>query len=67
MTIAGPVLAATDLSESADEALRQADALARAAGVPLHVCHVLPELLSLDPFFPQLKLRDADNEHYVKR
>jgi nucleotide-binding universal stress UspA family protein len=59
MWIAGPVLSATDLSESADEALRQADALARAADVPLHVCHVLPELLSLDPFFPQLKLRDA--------
>jgi nucleotide-binding universal stress UspA family protein len=59
MNVAGPVLVATDLSEGADEALRQADALARAAGVPLHVCHVLPELLSLDPFFPQLKLRDA--------
>jgi nucleotide-binding universal stress UspA family protein len=59
MWISGPILAATDLSAGADEALRQADALARAAGVPLHVCHVLPELLSLDPLFPQLKLRDA--------
>jgi nucleotide-binding universal stress UspA family protein len=59
MWIAGPVLAATDLGDDADEALRQADALARAASAPLHVCHVLPELLSLDPFFPQLKLRDA--------
>jgi len=59
MWIAGPVLAATDLGESADEALRQADALARAANVPLHVCHVLPDVLSLDPLFPQLKLRDA--------
>jgi nucleotide-binding universal stress UspA family protein len=59
MWIAGPVLAATDLGESADEALRQADALARAAEVPLHVCHVLPDVLSLDPLFPQLKLRDA--------
>lgn len=59
MKVVGPVLAATDLSEAADEALRQADALARDAGVPLHVCHVLPELLSLDPIFPQLKLREA--------
>jgi nucleotide-binding universal stress UspA family protein len=59
MWMAGPVLAATDLGEGADEALRQADTLARAAGVPLHVCHVLPALLSLDPLFPQLKLRDA--------
>jgi len=59
MWFRGPVMAATDLGESADEALRQADALARAAGVPLHVCHVLPEVLSLDPLFPQLKLRDA--------
>jgi nucleotide-binding universal stress UspA family protein len=59
MWITGPVLAATDLGESADEALRQADALARAAGVPLHVCHVLPEALRVDPLFPQLNLRDA--------
>jgi nucleotide-binding universal stress UspA family protein len=59
MWIQGPVLAATDLGESADEALRQADALARAAQVPLHVCHVLPEVLGLDPLFPQLNLRDA--------
>jgi nucleotide-binding universal stress UspA family protein len=59
MWIQGPVLVATDLGEGADEALRQADALARAAKAPLHVCHVLPEVLSLDPLFPQLKLRDA--------
>jgi nucleotide-binding universal stress UspA family protein len=67
MWIAGPVLAATDLSQDADEALRQADALARAAGVPLHVCHVLPEVLSLDPLFPQLKLRDALSAPDVER
>jgi universal stress protein E len=59
MWMAGPVLAATDLGADADEALRQADALARAASVPLHVCHVLPEVLSLDPLFPQLNLRES--------
>ena len=59
MWITGPVLAATDLGEGADEALRQADVLARAAGVALHVCHVLPEALRVDPLFPQLNLRDA--------
>jgi nucleotide-binding universal stress UspA family protein len=67
MWIAGPVLAATDLSAGADEALRQADALARAAGAPLHVCHVLPEVLSLDPLFPQLKLRDALSASELER
>lgn len=59
MWFTGPVLVATDLGADADEALRQGDTLARAAGVSLHVCHVLPELLSLDPLFPQLRLRDA--------
>jgi nucleotide-binding universal stress UspA family protein len=59
MPLQGPVLVATDLSEGAEEALRQGDALARGLGAPLIVCHVLPELLSLDPLFPQLKLRDA--------
>jgi nucleotide-binding universal stress UspA family protein len=67
MWIAGPVLAATDLSAGADEALRQADVLARAAGAPLHVCHVLPEVLSLDPLFPQLKLRDALSASELER
>jgi universal stress protein E len=59
MAITGPVLVGTDLSVGADEALRQGDAIARTTGAALHVCHALPELLSLDPIFPQLKLRDA--------
>jgi nucleotide-binding universal stress UspA family protein len=67
MWIAGPVLVATDLGDGADEALRQADTLARAERVPLHVCHVLPEVLSLDPLFPQLKLRDALDAPEIER
>jgi nucleotide-binding universal stress UspA family protein len=59
MPLQGPVLVASDLSEGADEALRQGNALARSLNASLHVCHVLPELLSLDPLFPQLNLRDA--------
>jgi nucleotide-binding universal stress UspA family protein len=59
MQIQGPVLVATDLDDGADEALRQADLLARAAGAALRVCHVMPELLSLDPLFPHLNLREA--------
>jgi nucleotide-binding universal stress UspA family protein len=59
MPLHGPVLIATDLGEGAEEALRQGDALARTLDAPLHVCHVLPELLSLDPLFPQLGLRAA--------
>src|SRR4051794_8509331 len=59
MPVRGPVLVATDLSEGAEEALRQGDLLARRLDAPLHVCHVLPELLGLDPLFPQLNLRHA--------
>jgi nucleotide-binding universal stress UspA family protein len=59
MNLDGPVLVATDLSEGGDEAVRQGEAQARVGGVPLIVCHVMPELLSLDPLFPQLRLKDA--------
>jgi nucleotide-binding universal stress UspA family protein len=50
----GPVLAATDLQPAADEAVRQAHALAEREGQPLHVCHVLPEMLRVRALFPQL-------------
>lgn len=48
-----PILVATDLSAAADEAIRQADQRACAAGAPLVVCHVLPNLQSSTPLFPQ--------------
>lgn len=53
------VLAATDLSPPADEAIRQADAWARAADARLAVCHVLPNPLRANPLFPELNARMA--------
>jgi nucleotide-binding universal stress UspA family protein len=52
MTLNGPVLVALDLSD-ADDALRQAHALAGALGAPLAVCHVLPDLSQVRVLFPQ--------------
>jgi nucleotide-binding universal stress UspA family protein len=57
--IKGPILAAMDLDKGSDELLRQADALARSHKVKLSVCHVLPEIFSVRPLFPQLHLDDA--------
>jgi universal stress protein A len=54
----GPVLVATNLSAACDEAVRQADALARALHAPLVACHVLPEVLQVRMLFPQLRERD---------
>jgi nucleotide-binding universal stress UspA family protein len=47
------ILAATDLSEASNEALRQAHACAVAFGAKLSVCHVLPNLLGINTLFPQ--------------
>jgi len=57
--IKGPILAAMDINKGSDELLRQADALARSYKVKLSVCHVLPEIFSVHPLFPQLQLNDA--------
>jgi len=56
--LTGPVLVATDLTPVSDEALRQGDALARTLGGPLHVCHVVPDLLTVRMLFPQDQRRD---------
>ena len=52
------VLVATDLSRAADEALRQAAALAGANGA-LCVVHVLPSLQAVSMLFPQRHAQDA--------
>jgi nucleotide-binding universal stress UspA family protein len=49
----GPVLCATDLSDAADAALRQAHAISTQAGAPVSVCHVLPEAFNVRVLFPQ--------------
>ncbi len=47
------VLVATDLSEFADEALRQAHELASTDKVALAVCHIVPREVFVHPLFPQ--------------
>jgi nucleotide-binding universal stress UspA family protein len=54
-----PIVAAVRLDESATEVLRQAVEMARHYQVKLHVCHVLPDLLSVRPLFPHLQLENA--------
>jgi nucleotide-binding universal stress UspA family protein len=49
------VLVATDLSEPADEAIRQAYERAQGPGARLTVVHVIPNLMPSDPLFPQLE------------
>jgi len=61
MKLTGPVLVATDLSDGGDEAIRQADSMARQLGGPLHVCHILPEVLRVRMLFPQLQQQDASD------
>ncbi|MGA7990713.1 MAG: universal stress protein [Thermoanaerobaculia bacterium] len=58
---ARPVVCATDLSDASDEAVRQADALARHVGSPLVVVHILPNALRHHPLFPQLYPREASD------
>lgn len=67
VSLAGPVLVAVDLSDGADEALRQAHALARSLAMPLHVCHVLPELVRVRMLFPQLQQQDASDLQALER
>jgi nucleotide-binding universal stress UspA family protein len=47
------ILVGTDLSEAADEALRQAHTRATATGAKLGVVHVIPSLVGAHPLFPQ--------------
>ncbi len=52
------VLVATDMSMTADEALRQAHERAQSAGALLMVCHVVPEPRPVNPLFPAWTLID---------
>jgi nucleotide-binding universal stress UspA family protein len=55
MTLRGPVLVGTDLSELSEEALRQAAQLAEALGDKLIVCHIIPELVPDDALFADFR------------
>ncbi len=59
MSLGSKVLVATDLSDAADEAIRQGDERARAAGGELIVCHVVPNLMRNNPLFPQSNTGDV--------
>jgi nucleotide-binding universal stress UspA family protein len=54
------VLVATDLSDSADEAIRAGHELARGAGSKFVVCHVVHEILHASPLFPQAVQTDME-------
>lgn len=60
MSSSDVVLVATDLSDSADEAIRQGDRFARLSGGKLVVCHVVHEALRSSPMFPQLVGQDME-------
>jgi nucleotide-binding universal stress UspA family protein len=53
MSLGEHVLVATDLSEAADEAIRQGHERATVDGGKLVVCHVVPNPLRHNPLFPQ--------------
>jgi len=60
MSLGSKVLVATDLSEPADEAIRQAHERASAEGGELIVCHVVPNLMRNNPLFPQSNTGDVN-------
>ena len=59
MTLQGPILVGTDFTAASDEALRQGFALANGLGTTLTVCHVVPELDTVNVLFPHLAERNA--------
>lgn len=65
MTLQGPVLVGTDLSDRSDEALRQGAELARYFDSPLIVCHVMPELIPDGSFFTEFRRANLQIEESV--
>ncbi|MDC3954480.1 universal stress protein [Polyangium jinanense] len=60
MALGDVVLVATDLSESADEAIKLGHEHAQRAGGKLVVCHVVHEVLRSAPLFPQAIQADME-------
>lgn len=56
---AAKVLVASDFSEGADEAIRQADRWARDTQARLVACHVVPYFLRSAPYFTQAHRKDS--------
>jgi nucleotide-binding universal stress UspA family protein len=59
MDLGSKVLVATDLSDAADEAIRQGYDRARLSGGELAVCHIVPDVLRDSPLFPQTASEDT--------
>jgi nucleotide-binding universal stress UspA family protein len=65
MKLGGPVLVGTDFSASSDEALRQGNDFANDLGTSLIVCHVVPELDTINVLFPQLAAGNAERRQIL--
>ena len=63
----GPILVATDRSEPAGEAIRQAAARAKVCCARLVVLHVVFNPTPIHPVFPQLSQRDVNEQIRVGR
>jgi nucleotide-binding universal stress UspA family protein len=61
------VFVATDLSDPADEALRQAHEWATAVDARLLVCHVVPNLMGANMLFPQRSIEQLDAQTELHR
>ena len=65
MKLRGPVLVGTDFTTASDEALRQGNDLANDLGTSLVVCHVVPELDTINVLFPQLAVGNAERRQVL--
>ena len=65
MKLQGPVLVGTDFSAASDEALRQANDFANDLRTSLIVCHVVPELDTINVLFPQLAAGNAERRQIL--
>ena len=65
MKLRGPVLVGTDFSAASEEALRQGNDLANDLGTSLIVCHVVPELDTINVLFPQLAAGNAERRQIL--
>lgn len=65
MKLQGPILVGADFTASSDEALRQANDIANDLGTSLTVCHIVPELDTVNVLFPQLTARNAEHRQVL--
>ena len=65
MKLQGPVLVGTDFTAASDEALRQANDFAKDLSTSVIVCHVVPELDTINVLFPQLADGNAERRQVL--